>query len=135
MVGRLSKGLISVADSDYDAPNLVGPSDVAFINSTTGYALRINFDAPAAAAGLIVSTGQQDGELVRAVAYQQGIEMARIETPVTALGYDTFIGFSGLGPIDRIEISPVEERSGNSIKFDNLRIMPMDAANSPASAS
>lgn len=130
----MSKGLISVADSDYDAPNLVGPSDVAFINSTTGYALRINFDAPAAAAGLIVSTGQQDGELVRAVAYQQGIEMARIETPVTALGYDTFIGFSGLGPIDRIEISPVEERSGNSIKFDNLRIMPMDAANSPATA-
>ncbi|NQU23769.1 MAG: PEP-CTERM sorting domain-containing protein [Candidatus Nealsonbacteria bacterium] len=117
-----SPGLIAIVDAENELwadPTFTAPSDVAIVNSLSGWRMLVEFDEPAAAVGLDVNIGFADGPSTRIEAFNGDTRVANVTRP-TSNAFDTFVGIAGVGDITRIEIHAVAQDRGNSVMIDNL---------------
>ncbi len=116
----LNPNLVQISDRTNSwGPGFTQTSDVAFVNSTTGFALRITFDQRFAAVGLRVKIGLTDGTRARVRGFSNGTVVGD-ETVTTNNLFTTFVGFSDARGIDVVEVSSPTENSGLFVFIDDL---------------
>ena len=109
--GSMNPNLVSVADSS--------PSDVAFVNSNRGWAMRISLGRMYATVGLRVRVFDGGNRQATVSAYNNGVLVAE-RTLATATDFSTFIGFNESTGIDRVDILAAQDQ-GNNVLIDDLR--------------
>jgi formylglycine-generating enzyme required for sulfatase activity len=95
------------------------PSDMAFVNITTGYVMRITLDQLYGAVGLLVNISLTDNVQGRVQAYSNGTLVGDMVVQ-TSNRFDTFVGFTDARGIDRIDISATSQTSGHFVMIDDL---------------